>query len=272
MINKLKVGSKYTRKEIYKIVSGKDKMPFDWQQTGYGTYEDMVFAFINIGYKGKANKIFPNKYDDQTKILNWFGKKKTHSKQPLMKKIITGYADLYCFARWSENLEFSFLGIGRVLDFKDNSIVFDEKGNQTFCLEFRISCENQNTKPVLINNFDESYEESIPDYGSEGAIKYVQHKKRERNPELILKKKKAFLKEKGKLYCEVCDFDFKKTYGSRGDGFIECHHKIPLHEDTEIRITKLDDLALLCSNCHRMIHRKKKWLTIKELKKIYKNN
>ena len=36
MINKLKVGSKYTRKEIYKIVSGKDKMPFDWQQTGYG--------------------------------------------------------------------------------------------------------------------------------------------------------------------------------------------------------------------------------------------
>ena len=63
-----------------------------------------------------------------------------------MKKIITGYADLYCFARWSENLEFSFLGIGRVIDFKDNSIVFDEKGNQTFCLEFRISCENQNHK------------------------------------------------------------------------------------------------------------------------------
>ena len=92
--------------------------------------------------------------------------------------------------------------------------------------------------------------------------------KKGRNPELILKKKKAFLKEKGKLFCEVCGFDFKKTYGPRGDGFIECHHKIPLHEDTEVRITKLDDLALLCSNCHRMIHRKKKWLTIKELKKF----
>ena len=31
-----------------------------------------------------------------------------------------------------------------------------------------------------------------------------------------------------------------------------------------------EDLSLLCSNCHRMIHRKKKWLTIDELKNIYR--
>ena len=54
-------------------------------------------------------------------------------------------------------------------------------------------------------------------------------------------------------------------------GFIECHHNIPLHEKENERLTKLSDLSLLCSNCHRMIHRKKKWLTIKELKELYEN-
>ena len=32
--------------------------------------------------------------------------------------------------------------------------------------------------------------------------------------------------------------------------------------------TRLNDLSLLCSNCHKMIHRKSPWLTIEQLKKI----
>ena len=32
--------------------------------------------------------------------------------------------------------------------------------------------------------------------------------------------------------------------------------------------TKLADLALLCSNCHRMIHRTKQWLTVEELEEL----
>ena len=32
--------------------------------------------------------------------------------------------------------------------------------------------------------------------------------------------------------------------------------------------TRLEDLCLLCSNCHRMIHRKTPWLSLKELKKL----
>ena len=66
----------------------------------------------------------------------------------------------------------------------------------------------------------------------------------------------------------MCDFDFETTYGDRGKGFIECHHNIPLHEQDTERITLTSDLSILCSNCHRMIHRKKKWLTVSELKKI----
>ena len=84
-------GTRYTRREVYKIATGKDKMPFDFQQTGYGTVDDNVFAFINIGYKGNAGHIFPNTYDRNTERLMWYGKKETHSKQPLMKSIIDGF-------------------------------------------------------------------------------------------------------------------------------------------------------------------------------------
>lgn len=61
--------------------------------------------------------------------------------------------------------------------------------------------------------------------------------------------------------------DFGYVYGTRGLNYIECHHRTPLHVTGETQ-TKLSDLALLCSNCHRMIHRTEQWLTVEELKRI----
>ena len=58
---------------------------------------------------------------------------------------------------------------------------------------------------------------------------------------------------------------FANTYGSRGDGLIECHHNAPSHEEEEERVTKTSDLTLLCSNCHRMVHRKKNGSLLKNL-------
>ena len=57
------------------------------------------------------------------------------------------------------------------------------------------------------------------------------------------------------MECEICNFNYSKKYGERGKGFIECHHKVPLHKLKPNTKTKLSDLALLCANCHRMIHR-----------------
>jgi len=102
----------------------------------------------------------------------------------------------------------------------------------------------------------------------EGKLKTRFHKVRERDPKKVKKKKDDFLKKHGKLYCEVCKFDFKREYGSRGDGFIECHHTKFLSDYDEPTKTKISDLILVCSNCHRMIHRKKPWLTIEGLKEI----
>ena len=72
------------------------------------------------------------------------------------------------------------------------------------------------------------------------------------------------------IQSETCLFDFKEIYGELGEGFAECHHKKPVSQLKNNEKTKLDDLAILCANCHRMIHRSKPWKTIDELKKILK--
>ena len=102
----------------------------------------------------------------------------------------------------------------------------------------------------------------------EGKMLSVSHIKRERNRGLVEQRKKQFFKKHGRLFCEVCNFDFSERYGERGIGFIECHHTKPLHTLKPNSKTRASDLILLCSNCHRMIHAKRDWLTVAELKEI----
>ncbi len=106
------------------------------------------------------------------------------------------------------------------------------------------------------------------DEADEGRILTRIHRARERNQKLVVKRKLERRKETGgALTCEVCDFDFSAFYGDRGDGFAECHHKIPLAESGSTK-TRVQDLAVLCANCHRMIHVRKPTLSVEELKRI----
>ncbi|MEU8886837.1 HNH endonuclease [Streptomyces sp. NPDC048442] len=77
---------------------------------------------------------------------------------------------------------------------------------------------------------------------------------RERDPKLRRSKIAQARKRNQPLQCEVCTFDFGQTYGDVGKDYIEVHHRLPLHV-SGLRKTKLDDLAFLCANCHRMCHR-----------------
>jgi 5-methylcytosine-specific restriction protein A len=88
----------------------------------------------------------------------------------------------------------------------------------------------------------------------EGKILFRQHRHRERSRTLVNKKKAQVKKTTGRLACEVCDLDFEERYGEAGKGFIECHHLVPLAEAGE-GPTRLSDLALVCPNCHRVLHR-----------------
>jgi 5-methylcytosine-specific restriction protein A len=102
----------------------------------------------------------------------------------------------------------------------------------------------------------------------EGRILFRLHRSRERNRKLVKRAKLRAKRENGKLACAACGFDFAAVYGPLGEDFIECHHTRPLSELLEERPTRIDEVALVCSNCHRMLHRRRPWLGIHELSAI----
>ena len=99
----------------------------------------------------------------------------------------------------------------------------------------------------------------------EGKAVYRTHKYYERNSGLV-STKKQIAQDEGSLICSICDFDFHKVYGEIGKGFIECHHITPVSEYSSKTSTKIEDLALVCSNCHRILHRIRPCLTIEQMR------
>jgi 5-methylcytosine-specific restriction protein A len=120
--------------------------------------------------------------------------------------------------------------------------------------------EVKKTFNEIENDVDESEE------FFEGRILTVIHKRRERNRAVVEKKKKSVLNLNGRLDCEICGFNFERTYGVLGRNFAECHHTKPLNKLTDSTSTRLSDLAIICANCHRMIHRTSPMQSIMEFK------
>jgi len=107
----------------------------------------------------------------------------------------------------------------------------------------------------------------------EGQIVTKLHRARERSKRIVQKKKEQFAKlNGGRVFCEACGLDYSVKYGERGIGYIECHHLRPLSLLRDATPTKLDDLALLCASCHRMVHVSTPWLTLEEITRIVEDN
>lgn len=108
-------------------------------------------------------------------------------------------------------------------------------------------------------------EEEGADEVIEGRQRLSSHLQRERRSAGIAKAlKRDTLRAEGVLACAVCKFDFAESYGSHGLGYIEAHHIVPLSECRDEIQTSRNDLALVCANCHRMLHRHGN-LTIQDL-------
>ena len=89
-----------------------------------------------------------------------------------------------------------------------------------------------------------------------------------RNTRLVKKAKEHF-----GYVCQACGFDFEKTYGILGKEYIECHHVNPLSERLGAEISStIEDVRVVCSNCHRMLHRNETPLTVEELREIIHKN
>ena len=103
----------------------------------------------------------------------------------------------------------------------------------------------------------------------DGRRRLVRHKRleRTRNPALVRAAKRGFKQLHGRLFCEACGFDFEESYGERGRDYIEAHHKVPIGTlRGPVRLT-VGDIAVVCANCHRVLHRPP-WITLDELSVI----
>lgn len=114
-------------------------------------------------------------------------------------------------------------------------------------------------KPGISPSYVE--EESFP----EGEEKWRLHRRRERSRAVVDRAKRLALKNDPMLRCQVCGFSFVEKYGEIGEDFIEAHHTKPIADLEPGGRTKAEDIALLCANCHRMIHRGDHTLTLDEL-------
>jgi hypothetical protein len=73
--------------------------------------------------------------------------------------------------------------------------------------------------------------------------------------------------------CSVCGFDFEAVYGELGSGFIHVHHLKALSEiGQEYEIDPIADLRPICPNCHAMIHRDTKMMTIERLREVIQSH
>ncbi|THG34338.1 hypothetical protein E6C70_08635 [Glaciibacter flavus] len=71
------------------------------------------------------------------------------------------------------------------------------------------------------------------------------------------------------MRCAACDFDFGSTYGSLGRGYIEVHHRTPVHLMGERRpVDPHTELVPLCANCHRVVHRTDPITAVDELAQL----
>lgn len=156
-------------------------------------------------------------------------------------------------------------GHGREHGNRLEQVIWDGfSGNQTLLRQVAEAIRMGISRPALqvITGNDEGEEEGqFP----EGRVPYRMHRTRERNRRLVKQAKELAMRASGRLSCKVCQLDFAQRYGSIGEGFMECHHTKPLSEQAAETITRVADLALICSNCHRMVHRRRPWLTMDQL-------
>ena len=141
----------------------------------------------------------------------------------------------------------------------------------SYCENLGLKADNKKHKFWKLNlENDFQKNEELTGEFPEGKIVERIHKSRERNSQVIQMAKQNFKNKHGKLFCQICDFDFEDNYGSIGKNYIEGHHTIAVSDMTTDYKTKPDEIAMLCSNCHKMVHKKRPWLTMDELKKLKK--
>jgi 5-methylcytosine-specific restriction protein A len=242
--------AQYSKKDLYNILRvPKEKQGGNWN-TGYASYKGDFFLFCNIGVPGRTGHDYDNHWDGNDLI--WFAKSKTTIKQGQIKDLLGGKFNIFIFSRTKSTDKFTFEGNGIIETYKDSTPVQ---------ITFTFKSEQIN-RPETIS------EEITPEARAlwEGHSQKILVNKYERNPQA----RKECLDHYG-YSCQICHFNFEEEYGEIGKSFIHIHHIVPISEiKKSYMVNPLSDLIPLCPNCHAIVHKRKQWFTIEEVRHMRK--
>lgn len=244
---RFKVGSEYTRQDIYDIlVVPDDKQGGDWD-TGYHKHDDRWYIFAALGTKGRTGHDYQNHWRGNT--LVWHGRTGSKIDHPSIQSMTSGDLPVFIFTRDADRSPFVFEGLGYPSEVLD-------------------------TVPVTVHwEFDSPEElhperlpEEIPvsEAFLEGAASKITVNSYERNPAA----RRACIAHYG-YDCAVCGFNFGDFYGAIGEEFIHVHHLRSISSiGEEYEVDPIEDLRPVCPNCHAMLHRERPALSIENLKEL----
>ncbi len=136
-----------------------------------------------------------------------------------------------------------------------------------------LGVEDSNLSDPTLDSYDEEALDAKRDY-VEGRHRLVAHRRLEgvRNRQLVTDARRFFKKRhSGVVYCEICGVNFEEEYGTRGADFIEVHHRVPIAKIKKETRRRFRDLAMVCANCHRMLHRDP-WTSVESLRTAWKKS
>lgn len=235
----------YSRKDVKRKIghSKVDGIGGIWA-TGYASYNNCYFLFVNIATAGKTGHNYNNMFYKGD--LYWRSKGPDTINSATIQNFLSGKYEVYIFTRENnKDVNFNFKGLGYVKDYEDTHPFHIVWGLSS---SFNDIEKKQNKILKLV----------------EGLKTTIKVNKYERNPKARISCLEYFGYD-----CSVCSMNFKDVYGEIGKEFIHVHHlkEISLIGE-EYEVDPIKDLIPVCANCHAMLHKRKPAFSIAELKAL----
>lgn len=244
--------------------------------TGYAWVGNCCVIFANIGVAGRTGHDYANAFQGDS--LVWWSKSGRTLQNPEIKRIRSPSSTLVVFHRAADRDPWTFWGTAKVDDQPEEV----QDPNAGSLVKFLLHLLPVTSGEPPAHRHDEidriEIDSELANVGmDEAGLLFPEHQAveenwrilrthlvRERRAGSVKKRMVERISRRGQpIICEVCGFHFRDRYGVDFD-FIEAHHRAPLGTSVAVRHTVEADLALLCANCHRAIHRMDQPMTVEQ--------
>lgn len=205
---------------------------------------------------------------NQTSATNYMRNFVAFSEGRVYKRAMSALSYEIFLARFYEDL--SFTKFEQVISSVELHLEYRLSKSKAKHLEVRALVDSYRATLALAET-EIIYPDEVPQQPTsftEGAIKQVTINAYERNTDA-----RTICIAKFGAICQVCDFDFEKTYGEIGKGFIHVHHKVDIAIiGKSYQVDPINDLIPVCPNCHAMLHKETPAMNIEKLQRIIQNS